>query len=211
MRALTLALLGPAALGLCGPALAEPLSEVGYFLGCDMESQPAQCVVNASGANFLITEGSGTPPEVFAGFKDMVAVTAVHLEGSFEFVGDVTVEAVLTAMTPAPDDLYEGNLRAMQGRWSPAGDDSAFIMEINGLDWIELSSDQVTDSYMMMPGAECASGIAPGGGMAITLYRYGDDPEDDGCWLLEFVDDISLTLRDFKGDKGQMDFTRMDY
>jgi hypothetical protein len=61
----------------------------------------------------------------------------------------------------------------------------------------------------MTVGEDCGSGVRPGNGMAITLYRYGDDPGDDACWRLEYVDDATLELRDFKGDQGAVTFARL--
>lgn len=205
MRALPFALITL----LAAPALAEDLNDTGYLTGCDPEGSPLSCYVTASGANFVITQGAGTPDALFDQLLAMEPVTPVQMIGSFEFVGDVTVEAVLTDLTVVKDDLYEGNLKAMQGKWAPVGEETPFYIEIAGLDWVEVVEGEVADSFMMMPGESCGNGITPGNGMAITLYRYGDDPEDDGCWLMEYVDDAKLTLRDFKGEQGQVDFARV--
>lgn len=203
MRAfLTLALLA------ASPAFAEPLDVTGYFTGCDAEGDPIYCYVTAQGANFLISSDGGAPAEVFAALEALPVATAVRLQGSFEFVGDVTAEAAVTGFTRVADDPYEGNLQAMQGAWTPVGEATPFRIEILGLDWVEFTQDELTDSFMMSPGAVCAHGIDPGGGMAVSLYRYGDDPEDDGCWLVEAVEGDSLILRDFKGEQGQITLSR---
>lgn len=190
------------------PALAEPLDTRGYFTGCDAEGNPIYCYVTAQGVNFLVSSDGGAPADVFAALEALPVASAISLQGTYDFVGDVTAEAVLTGFAPVGDDPHEATLKAMQGAWTPEGEANPRRIEILGLDWIEFLQDELTDSYMMSPGPICAHGADPGGGMAITLYRYGDDPEDDGCWLVEEAQGGTLRLRDMKDQQGQVTLTR---
>jgi hypothetical protein len=123
--------------------------------------------------------------------------------------GDSSAMIVLTSAKAEPDDIHEGNLRAMQGKWQPDGEETPFYIEVNGMDWTEVVQEEVGDVFLMSFGEACGNGILPGNGLAITLYRYGDDPEDDACWRLEYIDDTTMELRDFKADQGAVTFTRL--
>lgn len=198
-----------AGLAFVGIAGAEPMADRGYIIGCAEEEGPPACLIVSRGFNLLVTEEGGTPPEVFATLRGMERLAALSFEGVLGEMGDSSAEIVLSSVTAEPDDMYQGNLQAMQGRWQPQGEETPFYIEINGMDWTEVVQDEVGDSFMMSVGEACGNGIVPGNGMAITLYRYGDDPEDDACWRMEYVDDSTLELRDFKGDQGQVIFDRL--
>lgn len=192
-----------------GSALAEPMADQGYAVGCDATVAPASCVIVSRGFNLRVVEGGGTPDAVFARLREMPAMSAVSFEGDLGELGDSSADIVLRALQPEPDELYQGNLQALQGRWQPEGEETPFTIEIKGMDWTEVVQGEVTDVFLMSVGEACGNGVLPGTGMAITLYRYGDDPADDACWRLEYVDDSKLELRDFKGDQGAVSFTRL--
>lgn len=191
-------------------ALAEPFADQGYAVGCDAEGSPLACYIVASGFNLAVMQDGGTPPEVFAALQGLNGLTAITFAGQIGDMGDSSAEVVLDSLTIVPDDLYEGNLRAMQGRWQPAGEATPFFIEIAGMDWLEVAQDEVVGAYLMTVGEVCGDGTLPGSGMAISLYRYGDDPADDACWRLDYVDETTLELRDFKGEQGAVTFSRVE-
>ena len=191
-------------------ALAEPLKESGYVVGCDQEGSPLACYIASRGYNLAVMQNAGTPPDLFAQMQKMDVPTAVTFEGEMTETGsDYSADLVLKKLTPNPDDLYEGNLQFMQGKWAPVGEETPFFIEINGLDWMEFVGEEPQAGFFMTVAEACASGVLPGNGMAISLYRYGDDPADDGCWRLEFIDETKMELRDFKGDQGAVSFARV--
>lgn len=192
-----------------GAALAEPMSDRGYLINCAEEEGPPACLIVSRGVNLLVTEGGGTPPEVFGALWALPGLSAISFDGTLANMGDSSADIVLSSVTAEPDDLYEGNLRAMQGRWQPDGEETPFHIEIFGLDWTEMLHDDYGDAFLMVLAEECGNGITPGNGMAISLYRYGDDPEDDACWRLEYIDETTMELRDFKGEQGSVSFTRL--
>lgn len=192
---------------LAGPAYAEPVSGIGYLVRCDMEG--TSCLIAASGFNLTVWRGGGTSDVLLDDLVALPAMSAVSFEGALGEMGDSSADVVLNALRAEPDELYQGNLQAMQGSWQPVGEGALFHIIIDGMDWTEVVQEDVTDVHMMTVGEACGNGIYPGGGMAITLYRYGDDPEDDACWRLEYVDDTTLELRDFKGEQGAVSFTRL--
>jgi hypothetical protein len=192
---------------LAGPAMADTVAETGYAVGCDPEG--ASCLIVSRGFNLTVTRDGGTPAELFETLSGLPKLTAVSFEGSLGEMGDSSADLVLSALREEPDDLYQGNLQAMQGMWQPVGEETPFYIIIDGMDWTEVVQEEVTDVLAMTVGEDCGSGVRPGNGMAITLYRYGDDPGDDACWRLEYVDDATLELRDFKGDQGAVTFARL--
>ena len=197
-------------LSLASAAIADTFADQGYAVGCDAEGSPLACYIVASGFNLAVMQDGGTPPEVFAALQGLPELTAVSFAGQIGDLGDSSAEVVLDSLTIVPDDLYEGNLRALQGRWQPAGESTPFFLEVAGMDWLEFAQDEVVGAYLMSVGELCGDGTLPGNGMAISLYRYGDDPEDDACWRLEYVDETTLELRDFKGGQGAVTFNRIE-
>jgi hypothetical protein len=191
-------------------AMADPFADQGYAVGCDAEGSPIACYIVASGFNLAVMQDGGTPPDVFDALQGLPVLTAVSFSGRIGEMGDSSAEVVLDSLTMVPDDLYEGNLSAMQGRWRPVGEETPFFIEIAGMDWLEVAQDEVVGAYLMSVGELCGDGTLPGNGMAISLYRYGDDPADDACWRLEYVDETTLELRDFKGEQGAVTFNRAE-
>lgn len=198
-----------AALLVGAPAVAETLEPTqGYFIGCDAEGSPIFCYVNAAGFNWAIAQ-SGTVPELFDQLQTLPFLEPVIITGDYAALDDSSADLVLTGLEqPGEEDINIGNLRAMQGKWKPVGEENPFAVEIIGMDWLELINDTLETSNMMSVGLTCADGVEPGG-MAINLYRYGDDPGADACWQMEYIDDNTMTLRDFMGDQGQVEFTRL--
>lgn len=199
--------LASAAMG--GAALAEPFADRGYAVGCDAEGAPLACYIVASGFNLTVMQDGGTPPEVFSALQTLPMLSAVEFAGQIGELGDSSAEVVLERVTIGVDDPYQDNLRALQGRWQPVGEATPFYIQIAGMDWLEVVQDEVADGYLMTVGDLCGDGTAPGGGMVITLYRYGDDPADDACWRLDHVGADRLELRDFKGDQAVVLFDRL--
>lgn len=190
-------------------AFAEPMEDRGYLIDCADEEGASACLIVSRGVNLLVFEEGGTSPEVFASLKAMPWLSALSFDGTLGEIGDSSADIVLTSAKAEPDDLYEGNLRAMQGQWAPEGEETPFFIDISGMDWTEVVQEELGDSFVMVLGEECGNGITPGNGMVISLYRYGDDPEDDGCWRMEYIDDSTMELRDFKGEQGAVIFTRL--
>ena len=191
-------------------AWAEPISESGYAVGCDDEGLPVACYIAAAGFTLTVMQDGGTPPDLFERLQQLDPVTAVRFTGDLGEMGDSSATVVLDDLQVQADDLYEGNLRAMQGRWSPVGEETPFVIEISGLDWLEMVQDELATAFQMVVAEACGDGILPGNGMVIALYRYGDDPGDDACWRVEYVDEATLELRDFKGDQGLVAFARAE-
>lgn len=178
----------------------EPYAGNGYLLACGEEG----CFINSAGFNLFAPGGA----EALAQLRDLPMMAAVAIEGTLSDIGDSSATIDLTYAAPLADDLYEGNLQAMQGTWRPDGEDSPFTITVAGMDWIETLNDTEETPFMMSVGEACGDGIVPGNGMVISLYRYGDDPGDDACWRLEYIDDRTMELRDFKGEQGAVSFTR---
>lgn len=186
---------------IAGAAVAqEPYSGDGYLLSCGEEG----CFVNSAGFN-LFAPGDARALSVL---RDLPMMTAVRIEGTLSDMGDSSATIDLTDVAPIADDLYEGNLQAMQGTWRPDGEEAPFTITIAGMDWIEVYNDTDETPFMMSVGEACGDGTVLGNGMVISLYRYGDDPGDDACWRVEFIDDQTMELRDFKGEQGAVSFTR---
>lgn len=191
-------------LGLAGlaplPALAqEPFEGRGYFIACGEEG----CFLNAAGFDLFVGSDQG------AGLlADLPMLAAVEVRGSLSDMGDSSAALRLEAVTRVADDLYEGNLQAMQGDWHPVGETNPFTIGIYGMDWIEILMEEEQARFMMSVGDACADGVAYAG-MAISLYRYGDDPAADACWGMEFIDDGRMSLRDLTGEFGVVEFERV--
>lgn len=185
---------------LATPALAEPVAEHGYALGCAEE-----CTLVAAG--FVLNVDPASAPEVMALLQSLDPITAVSFEGDLGEMGDMTAPLTLTALKTEPDDPYQDTLRYIQGDWKPQGEETPFFIRIDGLQWDEVVQGEVSASFLIQPGETCPDGVAPGG-MAISLYPFGGDPSSAACWQLEYATDTEMDLRDFSGDQGQVTFTR---
>lgn len=199
---LALAVLAP------GAVLAEPIAEEGWLTACDLDTTPGGCLIEAGGFALLVQEGQGTPDEVITYLAGLPPVSAIRFEGEILNMGDSTADLVLISAAQV-ENIHEGNLQALQGDWTPEGAETPFQIRVLGLEWQEWQGDEQQAAFAMVVGETCGNGIVPGAGTVISLYRLGDDPEDDGCWQVEYIDDRSLTLRDFKGDQGQVTFARV--
>lgn len=177
----------------------EPFAGRGYVIACGEEG----CFLNSAGYDLFVA------PEANAWMlQELDFLTAVEIEGTLSDIGDSSASLALTGVRPVIDDLYEGNLRAMQGDWRPVGEHDPFVVGIYGMDWNEVLMDEVADRFMMAVGDACADGTVHRG-MVVNLYRYGDDPGADACWLVEYIDAQAMTLRDLSGDFGAVEFERV--
>lgn len=177
----------------------EPFEGRGYFVACGEEG----CFLNVAGFDLFVAADQGA--EMLA---DLPMLAAVEVWGSLSEIGDSSAALRLEAVERVADDLYEGNLQAMQGDWRPVGEANPFVIGIYGMDWTEILMEEEQDRFMMSVGEACADGVTYAG-MAISLYRYGDDPGADACWGMEFIDDARMSLRDLSGDFGVVDFERV--
>jgi hypothetical protein len=185
------------------PALAEPVNERGYFVGCD----GADCLLVASGFRFYVRDDGTMGADLLAGLDPMTAVTFV---GDMLSMGDISAELDLTEVALVPDDLLQDTLRALQGDWHPDGEDTPYFIRIIGLEWQEITPpDEVNGAYLISVGTTCANGVEPGG-PALVLHALGGDPDAAACWQVQYIDDTTLELRDFMGDWGLVTYTRRD-
>ena len=176
----------------------EPFEGSGYFITCGEEG----CFLNVAGFDLFVAPDQGA-----ALLADLPMLAAVDVTGTLSEMGDSSAALALTSVERVADDLYEGNLLAMQGDWRPVGEENPFTIGIYGMEWNEIILDEVQDRFMMSVGDACADGTVQAG-MVVNLYRYGDDPGADACWLVEYIDDGRMTLRNVGGDGGAVDFTR---
>ena len=198
------------ALGCLTPvmAAADPIAEDGWLTACNLDSTPGVCLIESGGFGLLVQQGQGTPDEVLTYLAGLPPITAIHFEGEIVNMGDSTAELVVTTAATV-DNIHQGNLQALQGDWAPVNAETPLQVRIFGLEWQEWYGNEKLDAFAMVVGDTCGNGITPGAGTVLSLYRLGDDPEDDGCWQIEYIDDQTLTLRDFKGEQGQVEFTRI--
>lgn len=193
-------------IGVLGLAGLLPLCAMGqeafegraYVVACGEEG----CFVNAAGFDLFVPPDQGA--DALTGFPMMAAV---DLRGTLSDIGDASAVLTVTSVERATDDLYEGNLVAMQGDWRPVGEENPFLIGIYGMSWNEILLDEVEASFIMSVGDACADGRLHQG-MVINLYRYGDDPGADACWGMEYIDDDVMALRDLSGDFGLVEFER---
>jgi len=179
-------------------AAQEPFEGKGYVIACGEEG----CFVNASGFDLFVAQDQGA-----ALLADLPMLSAVTVTGTLSEMGDSSAALALSGVERVVDDPYEGNLQALQGDWRPLGEDTPFVIGVYGMDWNEIILDEVQDRFMMSVGEACADGTVHRG-MVVNLYRYGDDPGADGCWLLEYIDDARMTLRNVGGGGEVVDFVR---
>ena len=189
---------------LASPALAEPFSHSGYTLGCD----DTGCTVYAAGFLLYVANDGSTPARIIAKLASLDVLTAVNLKGDLGELGDSSAPLTLTGLSVKTDDLYQDTLRYIQGGWKPKAEEAPFYVQINGLQWQDISGGEVSATYLISPGDTCADGTAPGG-IALSLYLMGGDPSEAACWQVEYATDTELDLRDFKGDQGQVSFERV--
>lgn len=170
----------------------------GYLIACGEEG----CFVNAAGMELFVPADQGAEQ-----LADLPMMAAVHVTGALSQMGDSSANLALGSVSRRGDDLYEGNLLAMQGDWKPLDEEAPFHIGIYGMDWTEVLNDEEDGRFMMSVGDACADGTVQTG-MVLSLYRYGDDPGADACWLLEYIDDTRMTLRDV-GTGAAVDFVRL--
>ncbi len=185
-----------------GAAWADPIDDTGYLISCD----DAGCMVASSGFSLWLTPESD--PKAMAVLQALPAISAVSFAGDVANMSDANADLTLTRAAHI-DDVNEGNLQAMQGDWAPAKEDTPYFIRVVGLEWQEWANNEMTASFAMTAGDACADGITPGGGTVINLYRLGDDPDADGCWLLEGITQQDMQMRDFQGQAGQVMYRRV--
>ncbi|NBZ88051.1 hypothetical protein [Stagnihabitans tardus] len=186
------------------PALADPISDRGYALGCDQ----AACTIVASG--FILTAAvEATAPEVWDFMAGLDPITAVSFDGELGELGDISAPIQVTYIKTEPEDLYQDTLRYIQGAWKPMGEETPFFIQINGLQWDEVVNGEVAASFLIQASDGCADGVTPGG-IALSLIPMGGDPGSAVCWQLEYATDTEMDLRDFTGTQGQVTFIRQN-
>lgn len=170
----------------------------GYLMSCGEEG----CFLNAAGMDLFVPAGQGA--DQLAGLPMMAAV---EVAGTLSDIGDSSADLSLASARRVADDLYEGNLIAMQGEWQPRGEEAPFRIAIFGMEWSEILNDELADRFMMSVGDSCEGDRYDE--MVVTLYRYGDDPAADGCWLVDGAEDTVLTLRKARGADAAVVFDRV--
>lgn len=197
MRLLPLAVL----IALSAPALAETMDDIGWKISCD----DAGCQIASGG--FALWTAQGSDPDALAALQDMPDVSAVSFTGELQNMGDSSAEIVLTRAERI-DNIHEGNLQFMQGDWAPVGEDTPYFLRIIGLEYQEWAQDELGAQFAMVAGDTCADGTAHNGTI-LSLYRLGDDPDADGCWQVEYIDETTMVLRDLMGDWGAVEYSRV--
>jgi hypothetical protein len=185
-----------------GAALADPIDDTGYLISCD----DAGCQIASGG--FALWTTTESDPAALAALRGLPDLSAVSFSGDISNMTDANADLTLTKAAHI-DDIQEGNLQAMQGDWAPVGEETPSFIRIVGLEWQEWAQGEMTASFAMTAGDSCADGIKPGGGTVINLYRLGDDPAADACWLLEGITQQDMQMRDFQGQAGQVMYRRV--
>jgi hypothetical protein len=196
MRLLPIAIL----MALSAPAFAEDINDTGWKISCD----DAGCQI-ASGGYALWTT-SDSDPAALEALQNLPDMSAVNFLGTLQNMGDSTADLTL-AFAEHADNIHEGNLQFMQGDWTPVGEETPYFVRIIGMEYQEWASGELGASFAMTAGDACADGTTHTG-TVISLYRIGDDPDADGCWQVEYVDEKTLSMRDVFGDWGVVEYTR---
>lgn len=197
MRFFSLALL----FALSAPALAEDINDTGWKISCD----DAGCQIASGGYTLWTT--SDSDPAALAALQSLPDMSGVNFLGTLQNMGDSTADLVL-AYAEYADNINEGNLQYMQGDWAPDGEETPYFIRIVGMEYQEWSYGEMGANFAMVAGDSCADGTTHTG-TVISLYRIGDDPDADGCWQVEYVDEDGLSMRDLSGDWNVVDYTRV--
>lgn len=185
---------------LAGVASAEePYEGPAYLIECADDG----CVLNAAGFNLFAPAGGAVSDSLRA----LDPLSALEIAGTLSEIGDSSATVDLSSVSRIEADPFEAPLRQMQGNWKPRHEDSPFSINIVGMDWTELENGEIGDSFLISPGSTCPDAV-PSGGIVVALYRYGDDPEMDACWQVEFLDATRMSLRDATGGGRSVDFDR---
>ena len=184
------------------PALADPIDDKGWLISCD----DAGFRIDSGG--FALWTTPQSDPAAIQALNALPSVSAISFAGDLTNMSDANADLTLTKAAHI-DDPNEGNLQAMQGDWAPKGEEGQYFIRIVGLEWQEWQDGEMQANFAMTVGDTCATGITPGGGTVISLYRMGDDPDPDGCWQIEAITEQDLDLRDFQGQAGQVDYRRV--
>jgi hypothetical protein len=188
-------------IALSGPVFAEDINDTGWKISCD----DAGCQI-ASGGYALWTTADSDPAALQA-LQSLPDMSAVNFLGSLQNMGDSTADIVL-AFAERGENINEGNLQFMQGDWKPVGEETPYFIRIIGMEYQEWTNDEMGANFAMTAGDACADGTTHTG-TVISLYRLGDDPDADGCWQVEYVDENTLSMRDVSGDWGVVDYARV--
>jgi hypothetical protein len=185
----------------CGPVLADDINDTGWKISCD----DAGCQIAAGG--YALWTTSDSDPAALQALQSLPDMSAVNFLGTLQNMGDSTADVTLLFVERA-DNINEGNLQFMQGDWKPVGEGTPYFIRIIGMEFQEWASGEMAANFTMTAGDSCADGTAYQG-TVISLYRLGDDPDADGCWSVEYVDEQSLSMRDLYGDWGVVDYDRV--
>ncbi len=201
MRISPLAVLLTLASLAAGPSRAEEITDTGWKISCD----DAGCQIALGGYALWTTADSD--PAALKILQSLPDISAVTITGALQNMGDASADIVLRK-AQAAQNIHEGNLQALQGDWAPVGEDTPYFIRFVGLEMQEWVTGELGDSFALVAGESCADGTVHQG-TVLSLYRLGDDPEADGCRVIEYIDAQTLSLRDVSGAWGVVDYRRV--
>ncbi len=197
MRLLPFALL----LALSSPAFAEDINDTGWKISCD----DAGCQIASGG--FALWTTADSDPAALQALQSMPDMSAVNFLGTLQNMSDANADLTL-AFAERADNIHEGNLQYIQGDWAPVGEETPYFVRFVGLQMQEWVTGELSAEFALTAGETCADGTAYNG-TVLSMYRLGDDPEADGCRVIEYIDDATLSLRDVGGDSSVVEYSRV--
>lgn len=159
----------------------EPFTVNGLMQNCEARDEGAFCFFYAEGARWAVAQSGPSNPDALAQMATLSVNTPLLITGDMASFGDVTAEAVVSAVEPGTPDEWASLRDAVQGSWVSTEDPQS-VLYIFGSEQFTVYAGETLDTSVMTFANAC-----PGGediGPVIFTQTMGGDPMDTPCYAV---------------------------
>ena len=159
----------------------EPFEVTGLMQGCGASEELNGCSFYAEGARWMVARGAGTDDAVLDAMAALPVNAPVVVTGDMISMGDITVEAAVSTVTPGTPDAYAALRDAMQGDWV-SQDDASSALKITGSEQQEIYAGEALSLSVVTFAEACPEGEPMG--TVFYTHEMGADPADFYCYAV---------------------------
>lgn len=159
----------------------EPFTVNALMQNCETAGEGTFCFFYAEGARWAVAQGGPSNPDALAQMAGLSVNTPLLVTGDMASFGDITAEAVVSAIQPGKPDEWAGLRDAVQGSWVSAEDAQNVLFIFGSEQYTSYAGETVDVSVLTFANA------CPGGdeiGPVFFTQTMGGDPMDALCYAV---------------------------
>ena len=160
----------------------EPYTVEALLQGCGETEMGYACTFYAEGARWIAAKDGPSNAAALAVLGQLPVNAPLLVSGDMVSFGDITVDAVISTVTPAEPDAYAKLRDLSQGDWVDSTDPQSALRIAGSEETSIYAGDEL--GIAVVSFTDACPGAEPDGSVYVIKQMMGEDPMDVPCYAV---------------------------